>query len=136
MSTARLKRRVAALRCPTAHRAGQTRRLRALLRQSGRTIARSRTVAIRILRAPAATPPGSRPPAPGPRPPGAPATPLDPAQFGVEGTGGPPSREGLALLSNPYVVLDAAGAADIRAGRIDPRIIAVLAKLAERTGSP
>jgi hypothetical protein len=56
---------------------------------------------------------------------------LNPAQFGVEGTGGPPSPETLALLSTPNVVLDADGVADMQAGRIDPRIVAVLAKLAE-----
>jgi len=74
----------------------------------------------------------SKTPGPGPGAPGPPtATPLDPAQFGVEGTGGAPSREALALLTNQNVVLDADGVADIRAGRIDPRIVAVLTKLSE-----
>jgi hypothetical protein len=72
--------------------------------------------------------PGPKPPGPEP---GAPAAPLDPAQFGVEGTGGAPSPEALALLTNHNVVLDADGVADIRAGRIDPRIVAVLAKLSQ-----
>jgi hypothetical protein len=87
-------------------------------------------------KAPPVAAPGRPSPAPGPGPdrgaPGQPAaTPLDPAQFGVDGTGGPPSREALALLANKNVVLDTDGVADIRAGRIDPRIIAVLTKLAE-----
>ena len=56
---------------------------------------------------------------------------VDPGQFGAEGTGtgGPPSPEGLALLKNDRVVLDEVGVADIKAGRIDPRVIAVLTKL-------
>ncbi len=68
VSTARLKRRSAALRCPTVSRAGLTRRFRALVRR-------------------------------------------------------------VALLANPKLILDADGVADIRAGRIDPRIIAVLTTL-------
>jgi hypothetical protein len=138
VATARLRRRSVTLRCPTVDQAGRTRRFRALVRRDGRTIARSRTVATRTVSAPVATPPvaapGSPPKTPGPAPgaPGVPAaTPLDPAQFGVEGTGGPPSPAGLALLGNQNVVLDADGVADIRAGRIDPRIIAVLTKLSE-----
>jgi hypothetical protein len=74
---------------------------------------------------PAATTPAPDPPAPSP------ASRLDPAQFGVEGTGGPPSPETVALLGNPRVVFDDVEVADLRAGRIDPRIVAVLAKLAE-----
>ena len=139
VSTARLKRRVVTLRCPTVSRAGLTRRFRALVRRDGRTIGRSRTVSIRTASSPAAAPappivPGSPPKTPGPSPgaPGPPqAVPLDPAQFGVEGTGGAPSREALALLGNAEVVLDADGVADIRAGRIDPRIIAVLTTLSQ-----
>jgi hypothetical protein len=135
VSSARLRRRSATLRCPTVDRAGRTRRFRALVRQDGRTIARSRTVSTRIVPAPKPGPvaPGPPPPPPGAPQPGAPAppprTPLDPAQFGVEGTGGPPSPEALALLGNQNVVLDADGVADIRAGRIDPRIVAVLTTL-------
>jgi hypothetical protein len=137
VSSARLRGRSATLRCPTVDRAGQTRRFRALVRQGGRTIARSRTVSTRIVHAPApgAVPPGSpsTPGAPAPGAPGAPGQPprppLDPAQFGVEGTGGAPSPEALALLGNQNVVLDADGVADIRAGRIDPRIVAVLTTL-------
>jgi hypothetical protein len=139
VSTARLRRRSVTLRCPTVDRVGRTRRFRALVRRNGRTIARSRTVSTRVVPAPPATPPqvpvpGSppKPPAPAPGTPGAPAPALlDPAQFGVEGTGGAPSPAALALLGNQSVVLDADGEADIRAGRIDPRIIAVLTKVAE-----
>jgi hypothetical protein len=128
VATARLTRRSVTLRCPTAERPGHM-RLRALVRRNGRTIARSRTVSIEVVPRPVLVP-GRPPPKPaGPSPlPGTPA-PLDPAQFGVEGTGGAPSPEALALVSNPNVVLDAEGIADIRAGRIDPRVVAVLTTL-------
>ena len=65
--------------------------------------------------------------------PAAPSPPIDPAQFGAEGTGtgGPPSPEALALLENKNVVLDSVGIADIKAGRIDPRVIGVLTKLSQ-----
>src|SRR3954451_3859754 len=57
--------------------------------------------------------------------------PIDPSQFGGEGTGtgGPPSPEALALLTNKNIALDDVGVADIKAGRIDPRVIGVLTKL-------
>ena len=128
VASARLQRRAVWLRCPTATRPGRT-RLRALVRRDGRTVGRSRTVSIEIVPPPVLVP-GRPPPAPpGPSPvPGA-SAPLDPAQFGVEGTGGPPSPEAVALLSNPNVVLDADGVADIRAGRIDPRVVAVITTL-------
>jgi hypothetical protein len=132
VSSARLRSRALTLRCPTAERAGATRHLRALVRRDGRTITRSRTVSMRVVTAPVAAPAPPPPSPPAPRPPGSPAAaPLDPAQFGAEGTGGPPSRQTLALLTNQNVVLDADGVADLRAGRIDPRIVAVLTKLAE-----
>ena len=65
--------------------------------------------------------------------PAAPSKPIDPAQFGGEGTGtgGPPSAEALALLKNKNVVLDDVGIKDIKDGRIDPRVIAVLTKLSQ-----
>ena len=65
--------------------------------------------------------------------PAAPAKPIDPAQFGGEGagTGGPPSAESLALLDNKNVVLDDVGIKDIKEGRIDPRVVAVLTKLSQ-----
>jgi hypothetical protein len=105
------------------------------VRRDGRTIARSRTLSVRV------TPPAPGPGAPSPSPPKTPApppgapgpprtTPLDPGQFGAEGTGGAPSPEALALLTNPNTVLDADGVADLRAGRIDPRVVAVLTTLA------
>ncbi len=56
---------------------------------------------------------------------------LDPAEFGAEGKGGDPSPEALALLENDKVILDSVGVADVKAGRIDPRIIGVLTKLSE-----
>ncbi len=54
---------------------------------------------------------------------------LDPGQFGAEGAGGQASPEALALLDNENVVLDSTGIADLKAGRIDPRIVAILTKL-------
>ena len=57
--------------------------------------------------------------------------PIDPGQFGIGGTGGTPSPEALALLDNKNVVLDTNGVADIKQGRIDPRVVAMLSKLAE-----
>ena len=74
--------------------------------------------------APARAPPVAPPP---------PSQPIDPAQFGGEGTGtgGPPNAEALALLDNKNIVLDSIGIADIKAGRIDPRVIGVLTKLSQ-----
>ena len=51
------------------------------------------------------------------------------AQFGADGTGGAPDPEALGLLKNKNVVLDDTGVADIKAGRIDPRVVAVITKL-------
>ena len=56
----------------------------------------------------------------------------DPDQFGQQGSGGPVSAEALALLRNRRVELDAAGVADVRTGRIDPRVVAVLQRISER----
>ena len=56
---------------------------------------------------------------------------MDPSQFGQDGTGGKPDAEALALLENKNIVLDDVGVADIKAGRIDPRIVGVLTKLSE-----
>ena len=67
---------------------------------------------------------------PRPRPVAA-AEPIDPAQFGGEGTGGEPDPEALALLQNKNVALDPTGIADIQAGRIDPRVVGVLTKLSQ-----
>jgi hypothetical protein len=44
----------------------------------------------------------------------------------------PPADAAAALLDNPNVELDAAGVADLRAGRIDARIIAVLEEVSRR----
>jgi hypothetical protein len=120
----RLTRRSLTLRCPVA-RAERTRRFRALVRRGGRTIASSTVVSTHVAPRPEPAPPTSSPPAP-------PTTrpPIDPAQFGVEGTGGPPSPETVALLANSRVAFDATSVADLRAGRIDPRIVAVLTRLA------
>jgi len=57
--------------------------------------------------------------------------PIDPAQFGMAGGGGTPSPEALALLDNKNIVLDPNGIADVKAGRMDPRAVALLTKLSE-----
>ena len=71
---------------------------------------------------------GGSAPAVEPQVAGAPAE-FDPGQFGAEGSGGQASPEALALLDNENVVLDSTGVADLKAGRIDPRIVTVLTKL-------
>jgi hypothetical protein len=57
---------------------------------------------------------------------------VDPAEYGMAGKGGAPSHETVALLHNPRVAFDADGIADLRAGRIDPRIVSVLTELSRR----
>jgi hypothetical protein len=56
----------------------------------------------------------------------------DAAEFGREGTGGSPTPETLDLLKNHNVTFDADGIADMKAGRIDPRIVSVLDAVAEK----
>jgi NlpC/P60 family len=51
---------------------------------------------------------------------------VDPAQFGREGAGGPAPAEDVALLHNKRVALDADGVADLKSGKIDPRVASVL----------
>jgi hypothetical protein len=51
---------------------------------------------------------------------------IDPDQYGMEGGGGRPSAEALALLRNDNVTFDAEGVADLKAGRIDPRAVSLL----------
>jgi hypothetical protein len=121
----RLRSRSLTLRCSTPERAG-IRRFRVLIRRGGTTVARSDVLRVRVA---AAHPPS---PLPAPVPPGpAPPPLIDPAQFGQEGTGGPPSAETLALLGNSNVALGPAGRADLSAGLIDPRVVAVLARMAD-----
>jgi hypothetical protein len=93
-----------------------------ILRRGGRTVARSAVVLTRVSAPPSAAPPAAS------ASPGRPR--IDPAQFGAQGTGGPPSPETLALIANPRVVFDADGIADLRAGRIDPRLVEVLRRIA------
>jgi putative modified peptide len=68
-----------------------------------------------------------------PPPEGAPSSPapehVDSAQYGQEGPGGHASRETLALLHSKRVTFDADGIADLRAGRIDPRVVSVLTEV-------
>src|SRR5215213_11521368 len=54
---------------------------------------------------------------------------VDPTQFGGEGSGGTPSAEALALLKNKNISFDDTGVSDLKAGKIDPRVVAVLTKL-------
>jgi hypothetical protein len=55
----------------------------------------------------------------------------DPTKYGVAGTGGEPTPEALALVHNPHVsFLDSAGTKDLRSGRVDPRIVDILTRLA------
>ena len=56
---------------------------------------------------------------------------VDPATLGQEGSGGKPTPEGLALLENKNIVFDDVGVSDIKAGKIDPRVIGVLTKLSQ-----
>jgi hypothetical protein len=120
----RLRSRSLTLRCSAHERAG-LRRFRVLIRRRGTTVARSDVLRVRVAAA--------QPPSPLPEPPGSPAPPplIDPAQFGQEGTGGPPSAQTLALLGNSNVTLSPAGRADLSAGLIDPRVVAVLARMAD-----
>jgi putative modified peptide len=89
---------------------------------------------------PAAPPPPAAPPepppsaraadvadsAPSPRP-----MHVDPGQYGAEGSGGPPSPEVQSLLRNNQVTFDANGIADMKAGRMDPRIVSVLTAISQ-----
>ena len=54
---------------------------------------------------------------------------VDPDQYGMDGGGGRASAEALDLLKNRRVTFDADGIADLKAGRIDPRIVSVLTTL-------
>ena len=56
---------------------------------------------------------------------------IDPTQFGGEGTGGAPSAETLALLENKNITFDDTGISDLKAGKIDPRVVAVLTRLSQ-----
>jgi len=56
----------------------------------------------------------------------------DPAEFGQAGTGGTPTPETLNLLENPNLTFDSDGIADLKAGKIDPRIVSVLDAVAEK----
>jgi hypothetical protein len=76
--------------------------------------------------APAEPPPGARAAAVADSAPSARPAQVDPGQYGAEGSGGPPSPEVQALLRNGQVTFDANGIADMKAGRMDPRIASVL----------
>ena len=71
--------------------------------------------------------------APSPSRPAAPAAPIDPGAVRRRGHGhGRPARRGGAgAAGEQAVILDSVGVADIKAGRIDPRIVAVLTKLSK-----
>ncbi len=63
---------------------------------------------------------------------GTPSHGWDASQFGHGGSGGTPAPDALSLLDNRGVVLDAAGIADLRAGQVDPRVVALLTEISER----
>ena len=52
-------------------------------------------------------------------------------QFGRAGTGGPPTPEVETLLHDHNVGFDASGIADLKAGRIDPRVVDLLTDLSK-----
>jgi hypothetical protein len=54
---------------------------------------------------------------------------VDPAQYGQAGKGGHASREAIALLEGKRVTFDADGIADLKAGRIDARVVSVLTSI-------
>jgi cell wall-associated NlpC family hydrolase len=56
---------------------------------------------------------------------------VDPAQYGAEGTGGSPSPEVRALLGNDHVTFDSTGIADMKGGKMDPRIVSVLTAISK-----
>jgi cell wall-associated NlpC family hydrolase len=60
---------------------------------------------------------------------GAKRHPIDPTEFGQSGHGGTLSPEAAQLLKNKNVELGPTGVADLKAGRVDPRVIAVVTKL-------
>jgi cell wall-associated NlpC family hydrolase len=51
--------------------------------------------------------------------------------YGQEGSGGPLTAEAQALLDNPKIHFDDVGMKDLKAGRIDPRVVAALTKLSK-----
>jgi len=56
----------------------------------------------------------------------------NPAEYGATGTGGAPTPETLDLLHDKNVTFDADGLADLRAGKVDPRVVSVLEEIATR----
>jgi hypothetical protein len=56
----------------------------------------------------------------------------DPEQYGMAGGGGPKSPIDAAVLHNSRITLDANGKQDFAKGRMDPRLGAVLLRLAEK----
>jgi hypothetical protein len=56
----------------------------------------------------------------------------DPSEFGATGAGGPPTAETVALLENHNVTFDPSAIADLKSGKVDPRIASVLDVLAKK----
>ena len=54
---------------------------------------------------------------------------VDPTTLGAEGGGGTLTPEADALLHNKNITFDDVGVSDLKAGKIDPRVVAVLTKL-------
>jgi hypothetical protein len=61
-----------------------------------------------------------------------PDPPPDPDQYGMAGGGGAVSAQARAVLADDRITLDANGREDFAKGRIDPRLGAILLKLAEK----
>ena len=55
----------------------------------------------------------------------------DPDWYGMAGSGGPVTPETEALLNNENVTFEPAGIEDLKAGRIDPRVVAVLTEVSK-----
>src|SRR3954451_19066885 len=56
----------------------------------------------------------------------------DASMFGAKGTGGPLSPEAAAVLKDANITLDGNGKQDFESGKMDPRVAAVILKLAEK----
>jgi hypothetical protein len=61
-----------------------------------------------------------------------PASDQDPDQFGQQGAGGAPTADTLDLLHNKNVILDADAVSDLKAGKVDPRVVSVLEEVAKQ----
>ena len=100
--------------------------------------ARAGSAAPAARRGPPRRPPG-RPPCPAaaavgrrPAPAAAAAGPARPLEFGLDGSGGARDAEIGALMKNKNITFDATGVADLKAGKIDPRVVALLTHVSKK----